>query len=64
MTAPAPTACQRCDGEGWIIVAAPWGTFTYPARCDLCTCSMCGETTDTPPECIGCYVEGVATDGS
>jgi len=50
MTAPAPTVCRTCRGDGYV------GTVTR-SWCPGCKCVQCGAETDTPPECRDCGIE-------
>lgn len=52
---PAPTPCPRCDGTRsgplrW--TKTGWGCDPCPA----CCCAVCGQATDTPPECQDCAI--------
>lgn len=55
MTAPAPTACATCGGDGSVKVdgRAPYEVWTW---CPACRCGICGQTTDTAPECMACAI--------
>ena len=46
-TVPAPTSCGTCHGDGVV------GT----SHCPDCRCVICGQPTDTPPECGSCYLD-------
>jgi len=53
LTAPAPSACQRCHGTGWTIGGRP---------CPDCTCLCCEGSLDNSAQigglCVECIDEG------
>lgn len=53
MTAPAVSTCPDCDGETTVVVEVRGTDVEVP--CISCSCSICGQTTDTPPECGDCW---------
>lgn len=71
MTAPAPTGCLECGGTGleWrentsyaeVVYggADRWQPTGRP--CPDCCCGICGQPTDTPPECLACASREEAT---
>ena len=49
---PAPAPCSTCDGTREV----PRGAHNGSTPCTSCCCAICGNVTDTPPECGVCFV--------
>lgn len=50
---PLPTACDVCDGDQAVVVGEIDGMVQLEP-CTGCCCGVCGDPTDTPPECARC----------
>ena len=53
MSAPTATPCGACLGEQFVVVEQRG--VDVEVGCPGCTCAVCGQTTDTPPECGDCW---------
>lgn len=49
MTAPAPSVCPDCLGDGWDV--------REEAPCKWCRCTTCGHPCEYPPECKECAAD-------
>ena len=50
----APTACERCEGSRAEGMRWVGGKYFELVACSACCCEICGQPTDTPPECLSC----------
>lgn len=55
MIAPAPAVCQVCDGDQAVVASEIDGMILLEP-CPACCCHVCGDPTDTPPECDRCWL--------
>jgi hypothetical protein len=59
---PAPSVCPTCEGERVVGTSILDELDGDPpsSPCPDCCCGVCGEPTDTPPECDRCACEDEA----
>lgn len=49
------TTCTPCNGTG-VVGAIDLGEICTLSWCPRCRCQICGQPTDTPPECGPCAI--------
>ncbi len=54
----APDVCSTCQGDTTLVVERRGVDVEVP--CPGCSCAICGQTTDTPPECGDCWAAAEA----
>jgi hypothetical protein len=58
-TVVVAAACTACGGARVVPdpVAERCGYGPRPRPCPACCCEVCGQPTDTPPECEDCWLD-------
>lgn len=59
-TLAPPNPCPRCAGSRVDSLSWGGGATWRPNPCTACCCQVCGQPTDTPPECQDCAIRADA----